>query len=85
MQQRSKILPTAFEDLLNSFTDKADPHETYKNYRILAIDGSDLHVPTNPQDKESYFPRKNDQRPYNLLHLNALYDVCGNANVNIKM
>ena len=76
MQQRSKILPTAFEDLFNSFTDKANPHETYKNYRILAIDGSDLHVPTNPQDKESYFPRINDQRPYNLLHLNALYDVC---------
>ena len=76
VQQRSKILPTAFEDLFNSFTDKANPHETYKNYRILAIDGSDLHVPTNPQDKESYFPRINDQRPYNLLHLNALYDVC---------
>ena len=76
VQQRSKILPSAFEDLLNSFTDKADPHETYKNYRIIAIDGSDLHVPTNPQDKESYFPRINDQRPYNLLHLNALYDVC---------
>lgn len=77
VQQRSKILPTAFEDLFNSFTDKANPHETYKNYRILAIDGSDLHVPTNPQDKESYFPRINDQRPYNLLHLNALYDICG--------
>lgn len=77
VQQRSKILPTAFEDLFNSFTDKSNPHETYKNYRILAIDGSDLHVPTNPQDKESYFPRINDQRPYNLLHLNALYDVCG--------
>ena len=77
VQQRSKILPTAFEDLFISFTDKANSHETYKNYRILAIDGSDLHVPTNPQDKESYFPRINDQRPYNLLHLNALYDVCG--------
>lgn len=36
-----------------------------------------MHVPTNPQDKESYFPRINDQRPYNLLHLNALYDICG--------
>lgn len=49
---------------------------------VLAIDGSDLHVPTNPDDKDSYFPRINNQRPYNLLHLNALYDVCSKIYVD---
>lgn len=82
VQQRSKILPTAFEDILKSFTNSSNPNATYKNYRVLAIDGSDLHVPTNPKDKDSYFPRINDQRPYNLLHLNALYDVCGKIYVD---
>lgn len=43
----------------------------------LAIDGSDLHNPTNPKDTDSYLKKINEQRPYNLLHLNALYDVCG--------
>ena len=82
VQQRSKILPTAFEDILKSFTNSSNPNATYKSYRVLAIDGSDLHVPTNPKDKDSYFPRINDQRPYNLLHLNALYDVCGKIYVD---
>lgn len=82
VQQRSKILPTAFEDLFKSFTYSSNPNATYKNYRVLAIDGSDLHVPTNPDDKDSYFPRINDQRPYNLLHLNALYDVCSKIYVD---
>lgn len=82
VQQRSKILPTAFEDLFKSFTNTVDPHAKYKGYRILAVDGSDLHVPTNPNDSDSYFPRINVQRPYNLLHLNALYDVCGKIYVD---
>ena len=82
VQQRSKILPTAFEDIFKSFTNSSNPNATYKSYRVLAIDGSDLHVPTNPKDKDSYFPRINAQRPYNLLHLNALYDVCGKIYVD---
>ena len=56
VQQRSKILPTAFEDIFKSFTNSSNPNATYKSYRVLAIDGSDLHVPTNPKDKDSYFP-----------------------------
>ncbi|WP_367568889.1 transposase [Lacrimispora sp.] len=43
---------------------------------MFAIDGSDLHIPTNKDDPDSYFSRVNDQRPYNLLHLNALFDIC---------
>lgn len=82
VQQRSKILPTAFEDIFKSFTNSSNPNATYKSYRVLAIDGSDLHVPTNPKDKDSYFPRINDKRPYNLLHLDALYDVCDKIYVN---
>lgn len=76
VQQRSKILPDAFEALFNSFSKINNPHKTYKNYRVLAVDGSDLHIPTNSLDTDSYFAKVNNQRPYNLLHLNAFYDVC---------
>lgn len=76
VQQRSKILPEAFETLFHSFSETNNPHKTYKNLRILAVDGSDLHIPTNPKDIDSYFTKIGEQRPYNLLHLNALYDVC---------
>lgn len=85
VQQRSKILPTAFESLFHSFVEHTDQESKYKGYQLLAIDGSDLHIPTNPNDPDSYFPRKDDQRSYNLLHLNALYDVYGKTYVDASI
>ena len=37
-----------------------------------------IHTPTNPDDYDSYFKVKNCS-PYNLYHLNALYDLCSNT------
>lgn len=75
VQQRSKISSFAFETLFRNFVRSAYKPDLYKGYRLLAVDGSDLHVPTNPQEKRSYYPGANGQRPYNLLHLNAMYDL----------
>lgn len=82
VQQRSKILSTAFEAVFHGFVNKTNSGQTYKGYRLLAVDGSDLHIPTNPMDPDSYFPRINDQRPYNLLHLNAMFDLCSGTYVD---
>lgn len=79
IQQRDKILPKAFIELFHKFTDAACPQILYNGLRLLAADGSDIHVPTNPDEPESYFPGAENQFHYNLLHLNALYDL--NANV----
>ena len=75
IQQRSKILPEAFEALFHSFTDSVDAGKSDKNFRLLAVDGSDLQIAANPLDPDSYFPGENGQKPYNLLHINALYDL----------
>lgn len=61
VQQRSKILPDAFEALFHSFSEMNNPHKTYKDYRVLAVDGSDLHIPTSPKDTDSYFAKINEQ------------------------
>ena len=82
VQQRSKILSTAFESIFHGFVNKTSHNHTYKGYRLLAVDGSDLHIPTNPDDPASYFPRINDQRPYNLLHLNAMFDLCSGTYID---
>lgn len=81
IQQRDKILPEAFITLFHLFTQKACPQKLYKGLRLLAADGSDIQIPTNPNDTDSYFPGSAGQEPYNLLHLNALYDL--NANVYV--
>ena len=75
VQQRNKINYTAFEALFRSFTNSVDERSLYKGYRLLALDGSDLHTPTNKDEKNSFYEGANEKKPYNLFHLNALYDL----------
>ena len=75
VQQRSKLLPSAFEAVFKRFTNFMNIVKLYDGYRLLAVDGSDIHTPTNPDDTDSYLKVK-DSSPYNLYHLNALYDLC---------
>ena len=75
VQQRAKILPEAFESLFQSFTEKITKHNAYRGYRLLAVDGSDLQIAANPNDPDSFFPGVDGQKSYNLLHINAMYDL----------
>ena len=75
VQQRNKIDYKAFEILFSMFYEAIDEQKLFKGYRLLAVDGSDLHTPTNKDEKDSFFEGTNGQKPYNLLHLNALYDL----------
>lgn len=74
VQQRSKIKPDAFKTIFESFTSKITTKKS-DMLRILAVDGSDVQIATNPGDSTSYHSGSNGQKPYNLLHLNALYDL----------
>lgn len=75
VQQRAKKLPEAFEFVFHSFTEKIAKHDVYRGYRLLAVVGSDLQIAANPNDADSFFPGVNGQKPYNLLHINAMYDL----------
>ena len=75
IQQRAKILPEAFESLFRYFVQLTDENKLYHGLRMLAVDGSSLQIAANPKDPDSYFPGANGQKPYNLLHINAMYDL----------
>jgi len=75
VQQRNKILPCAFEFLLHEFTQSCAQTKKYQGYRLLAADGSSLHIATDPGDHNSYFQNNPNSKGFNLLHLNALYDL----------
>ncbi len=75
VQQRAKILSSAFEDVFKMFTNSINCTKLFDGYRLLAVDGSDIHTPTNPDDPDSYYKQKGCH-PYSLYHLNALYDLC---------
>ena len=76
VQQRDKILPSALEFLFHEFTQSLADTKKYKGYRLLAVDGSKLNIATDPDDSDTYFQTCADKRGYNLLHLNAMYDLC---------
>ena len=75
IQRRSTILPEAFESLFHDFSRSVDENKLYRGIRLLAVDGSDLQLAANPKDPDSYYPGVNGQRAYNLLHINAMYDL----------
>ena len=75
-QQRSKVLPEVFEFLFKSFTKENLTHENnYKGYRLVACDGSNLTIATNPNDAETAYKSNQFGTITNHLHLNAFYDV----------
>ncbi|NSB41150.1 hypothetical protein B0P06_000921 [Clostridium saccharoperbutylacetonicum] len=75
IQQRNKIKPKAFETIFKAFSTDISLETNENELRILDVDGSHIHIATNPDDKESYMPGSNGHKSYNLLHLNALYDL----------
>ena len=75
VQQRGKINPSAFSSLFDLFVQKTDKEKYYKGLRLIAADGSDIQIPTNPNDPDSYFPPRENQCAFSLLHLDAMYDL----------
>ena len=75
VQRRAKILPSAFQHLFHRFNASFSQTRFFRGYRLYAVDGSDIHIPTNPDDHGTHYNSNADSMGYNLLHLNALYDL----------
>lgn len=57
----------------------------YKGFRLIACDGSDLYTPRNSDDKTTYVQTSPNASGYNLLHLNALYDLCSRTYIDAEI
>ena len=68
--------------MLHAFTQSYTNIKDYRGYRLLPIDGSDLHIATDPADTNTYFQSQPNTKGYNLLHLNAAYDLCNRLYVD---
>lgn len=83
IQQRDKILPYAFEFLLHEFTQTFHDTIEYREYRLLAIDGSDLLIAHDPNNPDTYYQNRPGEKGFNMLHLNAMYDLCNKLYVDV--
>jgi len=70
IQARHKVLPSALQTIFQKFALQTKHVKKYRGYRILAHDGSDINLPSNPNDTDTH-----QGYGINLLHLNAFYDV----------
>lgn len=75
IQQRNKIKPEAFESLFYRFTDALSPDLLHKGYRLLAVDGTDIYIPRDPKDPDTYRISDKYGKGFNMFHLNAAYDL----------
>ncbi len=85
VQQRAKVNSEAFPALFELFTRKADTNLTYKGLRLVAVDGSDFVIPANPDHPDSFFTGTDLQKPYNLLHLDAMYDLLQHTYLDVEL
>lgn len=53
---------------------QCDEQILFNGYQLLAVDGSDLTLPANKLDTDSYIRNDEKTKGYNLLYLDAIYD-----------
>ncbi len=81
LKQRMKLNPEAFADLYhfhnkNFYSDSEAELYTYKGFLVLAVDGSDINVPTTPETLEKYGDvSKHGRKPCAQIGLGCLYDA----------
>ncbi len=74
VQSRQKIKPEAFERLLHKMNDRYPCKKAYKGLRLIAVDGSDIAIPMDPDDKQTLI-RANDTAYVSMFHLHSAYDL----------
>ena len=85
VRRRQKINEFAFPALFGLFVKQTDTPRQYKGFRLFAADGPDIQVPTNPDGTGSYFSGSKGRQPYNLLHLDAVYDLLQHTYVDAEL
>lgn len=78
VQRRSKLNSGVFDVLFRSFVQAIEAVQvprTFHGMRLLAVDGSDIHIPTDLSNEMTLCVSKEGQTPHNMMRLNAMYDL----------
>lgn len=75
IQQRAKLSDHAFPHLFQAINGTFDRDCRYDGYRLIAVDGSHIHVPNNPEDQDSFVQSRVEEHFHNEFHLNAFWDI----------
>ena len=74
VQQRAKLKPDAFEHVMKQLNKAYPCTETYKGYRLIAVDGSSLVISYDLNDTDTFVYQGNT-KGHNEIHINSAYDI----------
>lgn len=88
VQQRKKIKPDAFSQVLSEFNRLFPAKHSFQGYTLLACDGSVLNLPANmskeSKEKYCYKVKRAEQKDYYQMHLNTLFDVLNKRFIDVQ-
>lgn len=75
-QQRRKLLPDTYRNLLDSFNSHFEPSLYKDKYILTAVDGSGFNLFFNPNDPDTFIlPHGASPRGHNEIHVTAAYQI----------
>ena len=77
-QQRKKFNDKLFPYLMTSFYNAFPDSANYKGYTLIAVDGTDLNLPTDRNDEIYRIKQARSDNYFFQMHVNALYNICDN-------
>lgn len=77
IQQRGKLKDNTLQELFYRLNQSISCDKKYRGYKVFAVDGSVVDIPSLPGDDDSVVRTISDEKVVYQLHLNALYDLCG--------
>lgn len=81
-QQRKKFNSLLYPHLLSTFNEAVPFKKTYKGFHLVAVDGTDINLPTDKNDTVYRVKQVASDYYYYQMHLNALYDICENRYIS---
>lgn len=73
-QRRAQISVNVFRDIFMGFNNECVDSETFRGLRLLAVDGTAVSIPRNP-NSDSFVVHSGAPNGYNQLHMTPLYDI----------
>lgn len=82
-QQRQKLNDAFFPALLKAFNNAIPFTKTFKGYHLVAVDGTDINLPTDKKDTVYSVKQARSDKYFYQMHANALFDICENRYVSV--
>ena len=73
-QRRAQLPPELFRTVFTKFNSRCDDTDFFGAYRLLAVDGTAINLPRNP-DAPSFVCNDSIPKGVNQLHATPLYDM----------